>query len=248
LKIVRNRKAVSPILALAVIVVIAIAAIATVAFYLWFLPGNSKTQTMTFSGFTALDVSSAFKVTVTQSNTYSVVITANERIFDRIEVTTQGNTLKIDMKPGTFFGVFSAEAQISMPTLSNVLFSGATRGTATGFSSTETFEASLSGASSLDMTSFKAGNITVDLSGASTFTAQGIANDLTSVASGASSLNLQNLVVNNAQINLSGASRGQIDVNGRLDADLSGASNLQYSGQPTLGNIDTSGASTINKK
>jgi hypothetical protein len=248
LKTVRNQKALSQILAIAIIVIIAVAAVAAVAAYFLFLPGNPKTQTLNFSGFTALDVSSAFKVTVTQSNTYSVVITANERIFDRIEVSTEGNTLKIGMKPGTFFGIFNAEAEISMPTLRNVVFSGATRGTATGFSSAEPFGVSLSGASSLDLTNFKAGNITVDLSGASTLTADGTANDLTSVVSGASNLNLQNLAINNAEMNLSGASHAQIDVNGKLDADLSGASSLQYSGQPILGNIKTSGASTINRK
>ena len=97
------------------------------------------------------------------------------------------------------------------------------------------------------MINFQAGNITVDLSGASTFNAAGSANDLVSVVSGASNLYLSDLPVNNANMNLSGASHAQINVNGRLDAVLSGASSLKYSGSPTLGNINTSGASTVSR-
>ena len=49
-------------------------------------------------------------------------------------------------------------------------------------------------------------------------------------------------------MNRSEASHAQINVNGRLDAVLSGASSLKYSGLPTLGNINTSGASTVSSK
>lgn len=38
------------------------------------------------------------------------------------------------------------------------------------------------------------------------------------------------------------------NLEGRLDAEVSGASSLQYLGDPTMGDINTSGASTINKK
>src|SRR5208283_826151 len=120
--------------------------------------------------------------------------------------------------------------------------------TATGFSSTDPFAANLSGASSLVMTNFKAGNLTIELSGASSLTAHGSANGLVSALSGASGLNLSNLPVNDAGMTLGGASHAQIDVNGRLDANLSGASSLEYSGSPTLGNISASGFSSISKE
>ena len=55
-------------------------------------------------------------------------------------------------------------------------------------------------------------------------------------------------MVNNADVRLSGATSGTVNLNGRLDADLSGASKLSYLGEPTMGNINTSGASTLSKK
>ena len=244
----KNKKALSTIMAAAIVLlVIGLAAIAA-AYYIWILPGNQKTQTYSFTDFAAIDASSAFKVTITQSETYSIVITANQNMFDQIEVTKMGNTLKIDTLPGAILGIFNAEAKIAMPKLENIKLSGASHGTAQGFSSQEPFTAAVTGASSLDLSDLQAGNITIDLSGASTLTASGSANDLTSVVSGASNLNTQNLIVNNAKMNISGASHASINLNGRLDVEISGASSLEYTGNPTLGNINSSGSSTVTKR
>jgi hypothetical protein len=66
--------------------------------------------------------------------------------------------------------------------------------------------------------------------------------------SGASRLNLGDFKVNDADVTLSGASSGTVNTGGRLDANLSGASKLSYIGEPTVGDINTSGASTLSKK
>jgi len=76
----------------------------------------------------------------------------------------------------------------------------------------------------------------------------GSANDMVASVSGASRLNLDDFTVNNADVSFSGASSGTINLDGRLDADLSGASRLSYIGEPTMGTINTSGASTLSKK
>ena len=245
-----HKKAFSTLLAILtiVVVVVVVAIVGAVSVYIQFSTGNSQTQTMNFANFTAVNVGSAFKVSITQSSTFSVVITASQGMLNRIEVTQTGTTLKIDIQPGVFSGSFNAVAQITMPKLDKIVFSGATHGTASGFSSNDPFVADLSGASSLQMTNFQTGNITTELSGASSFTAVGTANNLVSVVYGASNLDFSNLRVHNAAVNLSGASSVQINISGRLDADLTGASSLQYSGAPTLGNISTSGASVISKK
>ena len=74
------------------------------------------------------------------------------------------------------------------------------------------------------------------------------ADDLTVDASGGSTLDLEDLSVHDASINFSGGSSGTISLDGPLDADLSGGSRLWYVGSPTLGNIDTSGGSSLQKK
>jgi hypothetical protein len=71
---------------------------------------------------------------------------------------------------------------------------------------------------------------------------------MVAVVSGASRFSLDDFTVNNANVNISGASTGTIDLDGRLDANVSGASTLLYVGDPVMGTINVSGASTLSKK
>lgn len=244
----KNRRALSTLFIVLVVVAIVVLVVGSIFVFLWVLPGNERTETLDFTGFSSVEASSAFQVTITQSNSYSVKISASDRIFDRIEVTQQGQTLKIDVKPGVFFGIFNNKAEITMPSLENFALSGASRGSADGFSSSNQFTAQVSGASTLDLNNFNVGDINFEVTGASHLTGQGTASNLTSAVSGASTLDLTNLTVNDANVDLSGASHATVNLTGRLDVQASGASNLQYIGEPTLGTINTSGGSTVNKK
>ncbi len=244
----RNEKALGTLPIVLIVIGVIVIVVGVAVALLWSSQGNLKTQEYTNSGFTALDVGSAFQVTIKQSDTYSVKITAGERIFDRISVTQSEETLKIEVKPGIFFGVFDAKAEISMPALDTLTLSGATRGTADGFNSTDQFVVRLSGASSLDMTNMVRGDVDSELSGASRLTARGTGANLVSVVSGASNLDLENFPVNNATVTVSGASHAVVSPSGTLNVDASGASSLQYTGNPKLGTINTSGTSTVNKK
>jgi hypothetical protein len=246
-----NRKALSTILVAVIITVIVVAAIliAAFAFFIFYFPSaNQKTQSFANTDFNALEIRSAFNVNITQSNTYSITITANQRTLDQIEVKQDGNILTIDVKPGAILGSFNAKAQISMPKLDNITLSGATHGTAQGFNSQDPFIAKLSGASSIQITNFQAADIIFDVSGASTLITEGLANDLSATVTGASSLKLFDLTINNANVTLSGASHAEVYLNGKLNVDASGASSLQYTGQPNLGTVNTSGASSVTKK
>jgi len=229
--------------------------------------GDLKTEEMDFSEFTRVEVGSAFEVEITQSDSYSVSITADDNLFNHIEVSKEGKILKIGLKPRITFGSVTLKAKITMPQLRGLDLSGATRGTVSGFSSTENVDLEVSGASSLELVDISVGDVKSDISGASKVTGditagdadfdvsgastvqlEGSASDIVVDASGASRVKLAAFPVNNADIKLSGASSGTVNLDGRLDADLSGASKLEYIGEPAMGDINTSGASTLSKK
>ena len=228
--------------------------------------GKLVTEEFNFTGFTKVDVGSAFVVDIVQAESYRVSITADDNLFDYIQVSQQGTTLKIGLKPASYTAT-TTKAEITMPQLRGLELSGATRGTASGFSSTENLDIEVSGASSLELEQMSAGDVDfdisgaskvsgdltasdveLDVSGASTAQLEGSASDMTAGISGASHVKFAGFPVNNADVNLSGASTGTVNLAGRLDANLSGASKLSYLGEPTMGNISTSGASTLNKK
>jgi hypothetical protein len=91
------------------------------------------------------------------------------------------------------------------------------------------------------------GDLSAEVSGASQLTLDGSGGDLTLDVSGASRADLSQFVVGDANVQASGASQVTVNVEGRLDADASGASRILYRGNPTLGRIESSGASRVDR-
>jgi hypothetical protein len=122
--------------------------------------------------------------------------------------------------------------------------SGATRTTVGGFNSGDRMDAVISGASQL-AGELETGDVRIEVSGASRVTLSGAGRKMVLEASGASQAALANFAVAEASVKVSGASKATVNVSGRLDADVSGASTLRYAGNPTMGSVNSSGASTI---
>ena len=85
----------------------------------------------------------------------------------------------------------------------------------------------------------------LEASGASQINLRGSAGILELKGSGASGLELGTFPLTDVDLELSGASHGTVDVSGRLDLDLSGASTLYYTGSPKLGRVEVTGGSTL---
>jgi hypothetical protein len=228
--------------------------------------GAAVTKTYDFTGFTGIEAGHAFRVDITQSENYSITITINEKIADRLAVTKSGDKLIIGFKD-TFFNFQSRpRAVITLPDLWYLDLSGASEGDVRGFKSSHDFDLELSGASSLDIDMeagdfaaglsgashmsgyFKAASSDIELSGASHINLTGSGGDIKLDFSGASSGSLDKYAVGNADVDLSGASQASLDISGRLDADLSGVSQLTYGGQPTPGTLNISGGSSLKQR
>ncbi len=233
--------------------------------------GPITSRNYDFTGFTRVEVSSTFEVEIVQSNAWSITIEAQEKLFDNLNVSKTGDTLEVNLKWGwgswvSSWGFKRAKARITMPNLEALTLSGASSGTAAGFRSNRDAEIAVSGASSLkiDMEAamvkmeisgashitgnLKAASLTAEISGASRATLTGAADGLDINASGASTAALEELAAHKVDIELSGASRGTVSVRDSLKLNLSGASSLTYTGDPSLEAIEISGSSTIHKK
>jgi hypothetical protein len=234
----RKRRPMSPwaFVGIAVLAAVLVAALITFSLLLAGLfpfsrvvgSGNLRTQERLLSDFAIVDVGSGFKVNITQASSYRIVITADDNLFDYIQVTKMADTLTIRLVPGVSYQTSTLKAEITMPDLQEVQFSGGANGNATGFILPHDFRAELSGGSILRM--------------------DGEAENLAVACSGGSRLELSEFAVTNANVDFSGGSQGTINLDGILDADLSGGSRLFYIGNPTLGDISTSGGSTISPR
>jgi len=211
--------------------------------------GDLVTKEELFSDFTSVNAGSGFMVKISKSNMYKVLVTADDNVMEYIEIKKSGDTLEIGIKWGYSFRSVTLNVEITMPELYSLELSGGAQGRIEEFTSTHSLSLELSGGSILRGEFETTGNVNFDLSGGSRVSGfNGEANDITIDASSGSQLDLSDFTVNNANVELSGGSRATINLDGRLDADLSGGSNLSYIGDPTLGDIKTSGGSVITRE
>jgi hypothetical protein len=190
--------------------------------------GSVITEEMAFADFTSVDASNAFEVDIVQSATFSISIRVDDNVLDLLDVSKEGDTLKLGLESGVSLTNTTLEASITMPTLEGLHLSGASKANVSGFRSS--------------------GTVDINASGASRAILEGSATELTISGSGASNLDLGDFTVDTAEVKLSGASEATVNVRERIDpVDVSGASRLRYLGDPSLENVTTSGASTVEK-
>jgi hypothetical protein len=208
--------------------------------------GRSITKDYPLKGFTAIEVGSAFKVDVAQAADFAVAVTADDNLFDQVDVYVEGDTLRIAMKPGSFVNA-GYRASVKLPALKRIQVSGASTAYLSGITTDEQLDVRASGASRLEG-DVKANSLNLDLSGASKATLNGTAAAATLEVGGASSAKLEGLRTKDVRANLSGASTASVDASDSLDANLSGASRLTYAGQAKVSSQSVTGASTLARK
>jgi hypothetical protein len=233
--------------------------------------GPDVTQRYEGAGFSNVQVGGGFEVEILPSNQFSTVVTVPENWLKDLEVENTNGTLKVNFDwNDAFCSMLNVnhrpKLQISMPILNGLDISGASTASAKGFQSTEDFKLAVSGASKVDfdmeaydtsMTvsgaskvtgQLKAHDVKINLSGASSTDVSGNAETINLQSSGASKASMDNFQVADARVELSGASHANTALNGKLDVFLSGASSLDYFGDPVIGQISVTGASSMNHK
>lgn len=228
--------------------------------------GELVTETYAFTNYTRIEASQVFDVEISRGDAFSLEVTVDDNLVDQLRVEQDGDTVRIGLDSGINLGVTTRRAVVVLPELEAFKLSGASSGRVRGFDSKTDLAVVLSGASSLDLGDVAFGGASLDISGASKVTGQLLASDVRFVASGASQivvggigdnadleasgaskLGLGVFRLQSAGVALSGASNAKVNVSSTLDADLSGASTLEYSGSAVIRDIKTSGASQIKR-
>jgi hypothetical protein len=212
--------------------------------------GKVVTREEDFAGFDTVEVGNAFKVDITQSDTYRVVVRVDSSFEERLEVVQEGDTLKIGLKDeegGLRIEAGTREDEITMPELIGLSLSGSSDGTSSGFKSTAALDVDLYGASSLEG-DVEAGDASFGTQGASKATVSGSGQNVTVVAEGGSTVDLSKFSAVDADVSADGDSTVTVNASGTLDAVAGGASTVYYLGSPTLGTIEESGSSDVRQK
>jgi hypothetical protein len=209
--------------------------------------GNVVIQEEKVSGFDKVAVSHAFRVDISQGETFGVIVRIDDNLLQYLEVVKQGSTLEIGLTTDRITRDSTLEAKVILPVLTGLDLRAASQATIAGFTSSNALNVDLSAASRLSG-DIEAGNARLDVADASQMTLNGSAGDMTLDASGASTVDLSDFPVANANVGARDGSEVTLNASGTLDVDASGASRVYYVGSPTLGTIDTTGASKVEPK
>jgi len=211
--------------------------------------GNMVTQEVPITGFDKADISYSFDVNISQGESFSVVIRADDNLVEHLQVVKEGSTLKIGLKPNSpDIRSATLTAEITMPELTGLDLSGSSHATITGFKSAQALVVDAAGASHLQG-DIEAATVSFNLGGSSEVILTGSAQNLIiEEASGSSDVNLTDFPVIDASVKAGGKSQVTVNVSGGLDVDASNGAKVYYLGDPTLGTIDTSGSATVEPK
>jgi hypothetical protein len=225
---------------------------------------GATTKKYDLSGYSAVRIDNAFSATVTGGKDFATSVTVNENLVEYLVVEVEGDTLHIGLKPGTDFRLTDLNAEVTLPSLAGVELSGASNAYVSDFSSGDALALTVSGASRLSVKDVKAGDVTLDVSGAGILEGVikagkvggavsgagqvGLTGSVSAVKldiSGGSTVPLNELSATDADMTLSGGSKASVRVSGVLNAHPSGGSLLQYYGTGKLGDVNVAGASQL---
>ena len=209
-----------------------------------------KTESRQVGEFTGISASGAVSVYITQGNTNSLKIEADEAILKDVKTEVKSGVLRIsdehDYKWFNGEKHSAVKAYVTVKTLNSIDLSGASSCKGETIIKTNKMDIDVSGASNMTLI-VETNTIDVDASGASNIKISGTTKTSDVDASGASRIKAFELKSSTAKVIASGASTVEINTSEDLQGHASGASTIVYKGSHQRKNVSESGASTVNQ-
>ena len=185
--------------------------------------GNLVSEKRDVGSFHGVDVGGIFQVEILAQKDFSVEIEADDNLLRLIKTEVNDGVLNISSE-SSIKSKNTIRVRISAPDIDSI---GA------------------SGASKVSVTDLKTSDLKLDASGDSKVTLAGEAGNLSVELSGASGLEAEGLEAETVSVDASGASCASVNVLEQLEAKAAGASKIIYSGSPKKVEKKSSGASSI---
>ena len=188
--------------------------------------GVIKNEKRNVTPFTSIDASGAFDVEVVCQKDLSLELEGDDNLLPLVKTEVRGGTLYLN--PEKDFSVRKPlRVKISVPNLESI---------------------SSSGASNFRVTNMKNDKFKIGTSGASSLHLAGETKSLDMEMSGASKVESEDLRAERVTISLSGAGEADVYASEELNAEVSGAGSVSYSGDPKTVNKHVSGVGSVSKK
>lgn len=196
------------------------------------------------AGYSAVSVEDGINLVIADTPKGNVSVRANDNILQYIKTTVENDVLVVYIQRGVSFRQATMTVTVSGYGLKNISASGGSGVEVNRSPMAENVDIELNGGSRLSGI-IDAKTLDIELSGGSNLTLLGLpANQLDLESSGGSQSEIA-IEAGVANLEVSGGGKAYVWVSDRLNATLSGGSQVIYKGTAVVGEVDASGGSTL---
>jgi hypothetical protein len=210
--------------------------------------GNIVTEERSVGNFDKVEVRGAIDVYVSQGSAGPVKIEADENLQKYILVEESGGRLVVKTKNGyNLRPSKKMKVYVSAPHYTELKVSGSCNIIGENkITSPDRLSLGVSGAGDIKMEA-DAPQVEARISGSGNVDLKGNTRDFDLQLSGAGKARCYELLSENTEVDISGAGSAEVYASVRLDAKVSGAGNVRYKGDGSIGENRVSGAGSIKK-
>jgi carbon monoxide dehydrogenase subunit G len=205
-----------------------------------------QSETRKLTDFTGIKAGGAFEIFLMQGNTTSLKLEANQKMLNKIRTEVKDGILNIYTDGRTEINS-PVKIFVTIKELKKVDMGGAARLKGESVFTSGKLVLNTSGAARIEL-NVKTDELDITAAGAGSIEVEGSASKLRANLSGASSLRAFGLEASSVSVEASGASCAQVNAGKEITAEASGASSINYKGEPGTKNINRSGSSSVRKE
>ena len=185
--------------------------------------GKLVTETRTVSEFTSVSSEGVFEINITESDTQSVEVTADENIIHNVMTSVSGQELRLYLKGDSYENI-TLQSNIEVVGLNGISNSGVGNINATGVKNEGEFRV------------YNSGTAYISIKGEST--------DLNILNEGTGDFKGFDFEVSSCEIENVGTGDIEVNCSESLDVTITGSGDVYYKGHPTI-NVEISGSGKV---
>ena len=188
--------------------------------------GVRKTETRNLPAFSEINATGSFYIEASSQKSASVQIEADDNILPLVKTEVRDGVLYLKPEKG-FNSKQGVVVRITLPDLTKI---------------------DSTGASTFRVENIQNDRLEIRTTGASNVVVSGKTSDVQIKTTGAGEVDAHDLRATRADVKSSGAAKVNVYASEQLDANVSGAGHVEYSGNPKVVNKHTSGAATVSPR
>jgi len=210
--------------------------------------GGTISETRYETGYTGISLAMSATVYYTQDSVYSLEITGQQNVIDRIVTEVEGSDLVIKLKKGVHLGAHDpVSVFITAPEVRSLNISGSGNLYAENLWEGDDLSVNISGSGDLSVSSLWANRFHANISGSGDIQVlNGQAGWEELKISGSGTIDVRNVSASEVYTTTSGSGDTYVQASSLLDVTISGSGNVWYLGTPVI-NTHISGSGNIRR-